>query len=337
MTTRAIVAFPVLLLAAAGAHGATVNVDCAAGASINAAIAAAPVTEALVVEVRGICVENVVIERSDVTLRGLDPAADGVRAVAATLGNRAVHVRKGARSVVLQNLRLGDSFVGLTATEDSGVTVSNGRLSDNGAWGAEAGDESHVTFIDTTISGNNLGGLWIGGEGSIRCERCTIANNLDPAGSWTYNVSLQGGSASLTDSSVAGADYGLFVSWESTASLLRTSVAAARNTIRQFGSRVVMSGGTLDGVFWVEHGQLTLVGVTQTAGTGSNGVYYDSFARFDRWGAVPSTIPRAMSVQRFSNAVSTGTSFGTLSCGSGGNFWCDSATTKTSSSCGLCP
>ena len=56
-------------------------VNCANGDSLQAAIdrESGPVT----IEVRGICAENVLIARKQVTLHGLDPALDGIQGVAA--------------------------------------------------------------------------------------------------------------------------------------------------------------------------------------------------------------------------------------------------------------
>ncbi|MBI2835747.1 MAG: hypothetical protein HYX76_15105, partial [Acidobacteria bacterium] len=59
---------------------ATVKVKCAQGDSINKAIGQHPNAESLVVEISGMCSENVVVTRDRVTLRGTDPAGDGIQA-----------------------------------------------------------------------------------------------------------------------------------------------------------------------------------------------------------------------------------------------------------------
>lgn len=75
--------FVYILVASLGGAGAafagstkTVTVDCSKGQSINAALD--DKSEELVVEVEGFCHEKVVIRRSGVTLRGSDPALDGI-------------------------------------------------------------------------------------------------------------------------------------------------------------------------------------------------------------------------------------------------------------------
>ena len=58
---------------------ATETVDCSKGDSITTAIERNPDAESVLVEIRGVCTEAVVIRRDNVTLRGADPAMDGVR------------------------------------------------------------------------------------------------------------------------------------------------------------------------------------------------------------------------------------------------------------------
>ncbi len=54
-------------------------VDCAKGQSINAALARS--RDAVVVEIRGMCAEDVVIERHRTVLRGRHPNQDGITGV----------------------------------------------------------------------------------------------------------------------------------------------------------------------------------------------------------------------------------------------------------------
>ena len=60
----------------------TIRVDCTKGQSIQAAIDKN--AGSIIVEIRGICSENVLIDGREVTLRGSDPTVDGIRGVAMT-------------------------------------------------------------------------------------------------------------------------------------------------------------------------------------------------------------------------------------------------------------
>lgn len=98
---------------------ATVNVDCSKGKSINKALDQHKNAQSLIVEIEGMRHENVVVTRDSVTLRGANPATDGIQAVAnATQIDAALWVR-GAHQVVDENLKLTGGFAGLLATEVS--------------------------------------------------------------------------------------------------------------------------------------------------------------------------------------------------------------------------
>ena len=62
---------------AAAAATKTINVDCTKGDSVQEAIDKN--SGAIVVEIRGVCIENVRVENRDVTLHGLSAASDGLQ------------------------------------------------------------------------------------------------------------------------------------------------------------------------------------------------------------------------------------------------------------------
>ena len=118
---------------AARASAGTLKVNCHKGESVNKALAKDPDAASLVVEISGLCKENVVVTRDRVTLRGADPATDGIQAAGNTEQTDAAVWVRGAQLVVVENLKLTGGFTGLLATEVSvpHLRVNNCRLEGN--------------------------------------------------------------------------------------------------------------------------------------------------------------------------------------------------------------
>jgi hypothetical protein len=310
----------------------TVSVDCAAGDTIGAALAASS-APALVVEVHGLCAENVRLQRGNVTLRGTDPAVDGIRGISPAVGASAVRI-EGASDVTIERLSLVEAHSGLGVTRDSTrVRVSACLLARNRTWGAEVGGAA--TFADTTMTGNGYGGLWVGG--SARVDRGTITDNVDSAGLSVAGVHVAGGGATLYDTTVLGSSVGLQLDAETHVSAVRCRVGGTSWALRTYEtSRVSLNGGSIEGGFYIDGSRLLLAGVSQTAGRYDSRILNDAYARFERWGTASTTLAGSTSVERFSTAVADHAAFGRLACYSGADVSCDSATTATSASCGLC-
>jgi hypothetical protein len=120
----------------------TITVDCAAGQSINAALAqAAP---RLTIEVRGECRENVLVRRDDVTIRGGDPQRDGIHSPGATDAEESTLLIRDARRIAIENLRIsGGLRDGLRVMNShDGIVIVNSRLESNGVWGASIADST---------------------------------------------------------------------------------------------------------------------------------------------------------------------------------------------------
>src|SRR5688572_12526718 len=125
--------------AAAQAPAATEKVDCSKGESINKALSKHQGAGSLVVELTGMCQENVVVTRDRVTLRGTDPATDGIQAVGNVEQTDAAVWVRSAQLVTLENLKLTGGFTGLLATDTNVpfLLVINCRLDGNVQWGAQ--------------------------------------------------------------------------------------------------------------------------------------------------------------------------------------------------------
>ena len=194
----------------------TIVVDCEKGERISKALKRE--ARELIVEIHGMCIENVLVDRDKVTLRGRDPLTDGIQ------GDPA-----GAENAVLQIIRAnGVRIEGLTirAGKLDGIQVSYGfpaiancRIVDNPRIGLLLVTSSISRATDLILSENgqfaaqvqgacalncngceirdNHGGVVVLGGGTIYCTGCNFSNNLNSP------VAVQESSAWLFESSFA--------------------------------------------------------------------------------------------------------------------------------------
>ena len=153
-----------VLCAAAGQAKTTktVQVDCAKGDSINAALEEK--ADALIVEISGFCSEAVVIGRDDVTLRGGHPALDGIEAPGpppegGELPSPLTIYEAGGFAVERLTLRDGQDGVRLRGGS-IGSTV--GELVDCRVEGNVNGifvTDANLTLTGVTVAGNSAYGV----------------------------------------------------------------------------------------------------------------------------------------------------------------------------------
>jgi len=173
----------------------TVQVDCANGESINDALAT-PAVE-LTVEIFGICDEDVLVQRDNVTLIGLDPdltnpsdpiPIDGIRGVSTVIAPPnfgATLLLHDVVNVTVEDLILtGGVISGLKVINGGSgplaTSVKNCRLVANGGRALDLAHAS-VIFEDTDITGN--GSLAFLVASSFVCRDCVIAGDLTSGGS----------------------------------------------------------------------------------------------------------------------------------------------------------
>jgi hypothetical protein len=179
--------------AAAAIAAKTVVVDCARRETLAAAMAknAGP----LVIELRGTCRENVRIERNDLTLRGADPAADGIQGVTAEPAVDLHH----ANRVLLEKLFVADSpGIGVGAWF-SEVEMRNCRIAGNGGSGIHASASSSLTGTELEVSPNGGRGILSYRGAFVSCTGCRL-----DGGDHFAAVSLDGGFMTLWNTVVAG-------------------------------------------------------------------------------------------------------------------------------------
>jgi hypothetical protein len=182
--------------AAPAAIGAkTVVVNCAKGDSISAALAKN--TGPLVIELRGTCRENVLIERSDVTLRGADPASDGIQGVTAVPQPDAALALYYANRIRLENLFVADSPRAGVGAWYSVLQMLNCRIARNGGTGIHI-SLSSLDGTELVVSENAGAGINSQRVGRVICLGCRLVDNAPAA------ISRTGSFMTLWDTEVSG-------------------------------------------------------------------------------------------------------------------------------------
>ena len=327
-----------------------VTIDCDAGQTVATALAE-PATD-LVIRIRGFCDESVTVDRDRVTLRGLDPLSDGLRAPPGDDPRQAALLIHAARRIRIENLGLHQGlWAGLRvlASHDQ-VEIANCRLESNGQWGAAIVD-STVTLRDTVITNNGgqagqiaRGGLLVTRGAAAGCIDCRIEAN--PALAEGFGALAYANSTlTLTRSDLEGAT-ALMTQLHSSASVVDTNLAGTVWAFQaNFYGDVFLRGGSYAGAFLATtHSTVQLFGATQTVNNSQNFIAEDSTLLADDrpaldGGTVSSTLLGLTIVTDFSTGkLIDNTVFDSLSCGMEGRVYCDGTETKIGTSgCGLCP
>lgn len=313
--------------ATAGPDTATVNVDCPQN-KIQRALERHPNVETLIVEIRGMCDENVVLTRDRVTLRGADPASDGIRAVTALTQIDAALWVRGARNVTVQNLKLTGGYTGLLATEVSTpqLSVLNSRLEGNSFWGVTL--EATYMRAEDTFFGSNPGyNAGVFDAATLACTRCTLIGTgargnligLSSARVLFFDSSLSSGSLSGDNSSVLLVDSTI------------DAPVAPHLTLDWRHSQVTVTRVQIGGAMRLTQGSyVQLQGVTQSASPVFNLVDGNTFVSIadasPALGGPPSIQSSVLgfSLRNFSNAslLQTSQIVGNLNCSLGANAVC---------------
>ncbi|MGH9363543.1 MAG: right-handed parallel beta-helix repeat-containing protein, partial [Thermoanaerobaculia bacterium] len=291
----------------------------------------------LVVEVQGKCQEAVVVRRSGVTIRGTNPATDGltgptgsdVLLQVADSGFRNPIAIQGQLSVNLENLAIENNDGGGFLAYNSIVSLTNVWITGHAGMGARFSGGSFALLLDCRLENNSQQGISVARASRIVCTNCEIHGNTGAAGAVdaagelfldASNVSGPQGFRSLSGGLIEGFDTDV--------------VATAGPALRAFQESVVnWQTGTLDGRIVADaKSQLNLVDVTQPAGAGTNFVLADSTLT-----VANSSLARPLNLQTFGNGVITDSTVGTLACATGADLACQGTVVKTSSSCSLCP
>lgn len=351
-----VLCFPATL--AAKKVESTTSVDCTdpdpgKHDSINTALLTAG--DALIIDISGICHEDVDIRRDNVTLIGTDRDLDGIRAVdTEDPFGAAVRVRD-ARSVRLENLQItGGTFTGLEVQDTLGRNdVVNCRIEANGSRGIHI-VSSFLFITDTVIRGNGttvgLGrGLQVGFASSFSCDGCTIENN-HPGGNDVGIYALRGGTGSVFNGSTVSARYALVTDAAGLVTCTDSALTAEPfdDGFGPFGfvawadtgSRIFLRNCALDGSLRAEReSRIEVQGSAQSANTSvfGNEVLRDSQLEVRPRAGIPSSLVGTTVFREFSTGVFRTGPAGDLVCEGGSDAICDAGVTGSSSGCGFCP
>lgn len=256
-STRAILLGMGLLVASLAASAQQVfTVACAAGETINAALARGDSRKPVTIQVNGTCTENVVIARDDLTLSGnwggvsaADPSrptiwVQGTRVIVigftVTGGSHAIEV-SGGNAVTVQNVELrGATANGLYVVNGAAVLI-NSRIEGNGGAGIFLRDAS-VRVSGTEILGNQGPGIEAVRNSAASSYDNTIRNNAE-------GILIDTGSTVIMSGGTVGPgpDHGLELATHSNANLTDVTIInnGAGGVLLDAGSTAVISGGTI--------------------------------------------------------------------------------------------
>ena len=153
-------------IAVKGQATKTVKVDCTKGKSINKALNANKFVFRLIIEIHGICYENVDIsDRKRVTLIGDNRDEDGIHGVSTDLDGltRGNTIQIGrASGVRLENLTIsGGARHGISTSYSNAIMVEDCIVVGNARIGLSIGRASSVFVIDSEITGGTREGVLV--------------------------------------------------------------------------------------------------------------------------------------------------------------------------------
>ena len=249
----------------------TVRVNCAAGQTIGAALAAAPVNLPLTVNVSGTCTEAVRIARDNVSLIGAGPGA-GITAPDPS----ADPVIVTASQISLAGLTLTGGSTGiLTSLPDRGsASFTASSLQINGAdTGVALSPGTTGALTNVTVDhpgGHGGGGVVVGAGASLEARRLTISN----AGNEALNVN--GGQATVSGSAItSGSGEGVEVWGGGNLTLTNTSIEHTHFAVHATsGGTVVLQDSTItsNGGGVRAEGATAEIENSTVTGNGDNGV-----------------------------------------------------------------
>lgn len=271
----------------------TVNVVCSRGDSIQAALQKHP-NKKLIVEIRGICREDVLVRRDYVTLRGSDPTVDGIQGVE-TVNQVAFSTLKVYASIefTMENLLVTGGVrngVGIIGT--SPAFVKNCRFLDNGNFGFTLASS---TVIATGVTVTGLRGIGIFDAGVFTCSGCSVTADDIAFGNFG------GAQATISNSDFIGRI------------AISSSAAASETEVKD---------STVEGMIISELNSLLILdGVSQTSNSDQNYVLVDATLK----SLGMTSLMGPTTVEEFSKVLLRDGSMhdGDLTCSSASDAFCD--------------
>ncbi len=261
---------------ALGGASKVVAVDCGKGDSIQKALEdKAP---DLVVEIRGICQEEVVIRRDNVTLRGADPANDGVRALDPDRPWGAAVLVREARNIGVENLSFSNGWNGLRASNTRRILrAANCRFVDNSVYGLAA-IGSAVNVADGYFDGNHSGAIAASESALVTCDRCTMLSSQGTSDEVAISVDY-GSTVFLSDNSLVEGEVGATINRGSHLRMIDSKIDATLDAVDVVnGSQALIFFSQLGGALFVNRNSLLQLESVQQFSNPleENDVFHDS-------------------------------------------------------------
>ena len=329
-----------LAVAPAFAVPKTVNVNCDIGDSIMDALSKKG--DPLTIEISGICVEDVVVRRDNVSFVGTDPSLDGVQAATNTEPFSAAVTVREARNISFENLQFSGGATAGLRVENSrrNVFVDTCLFLNNGTWGLIA--VGSTVEVDNSVIRDNAtsgegGGLRITESGRIDCNGCTINNNPDETDGSALSA-RRGGIISIANSNVAGSQIGALATDGAQVSITSSNLAADSAVVATSHASAVLTDSFVWGEYFIaDKSRLKLTDTVQVT-SNFNTLLSDSYLEVSSSAPGASSLAANLTIDSFSEGRSFGQpDFLALFCSASADFQCSGGETKTGSTCGLCP
>lgn len=325
-----------LLLAAGFSTGAlakTWKVDCTKNGKVQPTINSAASGD--VVEINGICSENIVIRDKGLTMIGA--ASGGPHGITGVAADTDAVLIEDSRSTHLEDLTISNPlFTGVRIVVNSEVTMTDCNVSDagSGIQGRSTGiwvqGSSNFTGTRLTLNNNRNGLAAL--QSRAFCRECDFNGNTRFAGFATQNALV-----SLLDSEVDGA-LGIAADFQSYIDIDCLSHVSAHPCsldatgtagVAAYGSSVVFyDAGPFSGSIEAYGGsQAQVLGAQQQSNPGGNGIDGGSMLHVEPF-SDSSRLMGTTHVSGFSHALfRDGTTVldGSINCDSGGDAWADPA------------
>ncbi len=184
------VALATFSLLAQGAFAVTVN--CGIGETISSALA-----PGAVIEIIGLCKENVVITQDDVTLK--KAAGPKPRLRSKSKANKSAIVIDGARRVALSGLKIVQSLNGIVATNGATFTLANSTVKNNKENGVVISNNASGEIKKSIVEFNGVDGISVldGAHANIHDNSITDNGQAEPPGAGRGVLVEDGASADI--------------------------------------------------------------------------------------------------------------------------------------------
>lgn len=311
-----------------------VDIDCADGDSINKALEKRD-TE-LIINIAGICTEDVVVRRDRVTLRGTDPALDGIRAATVDDPFGATLFIRGARLVNVENLQLtGGKHAGLLI-EDArrNVILRNLHIEGNQEVGLLASNALVVGF-DLLITNNGIAGMGLSETAYLRCDDCRIADN--PTATLGYGVVSSAGALVQLNRGSVSARFPLSIRFNSVAAVTGTTLTGTVAVDASGSAQITVQNATIDGSIRADgDSRIEFFNSQQIFNPVAGGNRITGASQMNAYAGT--LLIGETTFDEFSNGMlSQASTLETLTCSSGSDAICSADVGILGSNCSSCP